>query len=372
MTNQINFRGQKPVFKSEFLDNAIKKENYESYFLGNKNIDGNLCDLFLIRYDRGDYNAVIQYGKEEQEYASGATFMYHNVINKISSGYSEIYHRAIRQGLLKEETYHIGYSEEKSDIEFEEYINTEYYKNLPKQESLDVLWSLSDESRDKADKIYNEKLKNYNKEYEKSGKIIPKDPSSNSYFVFESKEDAIKYCEDGKGYFETHKCVSKEHISSVAHERNFSMKLYTLHFKNKKIKEMKSTEDILPKLKSKINSNSEKYNLLSVLKHLYINDSELMICRESSHHSLENGETFPEYIFISENELNQLLAGVKNTVPQIIDSISLKDDSVSVLNINKESAILSHNHHYKGEKFFGGIHFDIATLELIKEEMQTN
>jgi len=230
----VEYKGQKPIFESEFLENVISEENYKSYFLGNYNYENSIVDLFMIIYKKsGLCNCIMKFGEEDSEYSSGSVFMFRDVIKKKDSPYSEIYYRALAEKIIIEKDVYIGYSEAKADEEYLMFNNSSYFKNKPKQIEIEMLLSMDEKDYDQAYLEHEKAVEIYDEEYLKNHDTIPKSNLLTGYHIFKDEAEAISYCSNGKGYFEKYLCINEDHISNVPYCQDFLAKFIEISQKNK-------------------------------------------------------------------------------------------------------------------------------------------
>jgi hypothetical protein len=226
-----SYRGVRPLFESEFKDNALTTENYKSHFLGHAiDMNGYKSDLYLIEYVKGGfsidrYNAIIKYAEDDPCYSSGLCFMINALVYKQS--YNEalvtLYKRAIKAGILKEKSYIVGYSEKLNDLEDEKYYNSEYYLNRPENVNYlsKEIEAMSDDDVFQLEKETKQKQNDYDNAYRKEHGSVPIAPvlKNPKYHTFESEKEAQKYC--GK-YWRKVNAFSKSHLNEIVKEIDFN------------------------------------------------------------------------------------------------------------------------------------------------------
>lgn len=222
---QIRYNGRKPIYKSEFLDNAIKKENYESHFLGYAiDMNNNRSDLFFITYESGEHNAIVKFGKQDQDYSSGISFMYRDAALSKTGALNTLYRRAVKSGLLLEKTAYVGYSPKYQEKIDDAYFYSDYFKGLPE------FYCGSDEEKSKE---YELNVEEYNKNYAIEFGEVPKEPENLKYHIFESKEEAIKLCGE-HGVFEKISYSNENHLREIVDNKNFFGKAFNNAMKTMK------------------------------------------------------------------------------------------------------------------------------------------
>lgn len=223
----ISYNGQTPLFQSEFLEEAENGgQNFKSVFLGNAiDMNGFNSDLFLITYKSGDINAIVKYGKEDEEYQSGATFLWRAAITGENEALFTLYKRAVESGCLVEKEAVIGFSSTKDDMEYEKYFNSDYYKNRPSlvqlYDSFKAL-NLSDEEEEKREAEHNAKCEAYDEEYlKKHGKLPKLANMVNCFHIFENLEEAEKLCSADGGIYEVVTYTTESHLAAIGEEKNY-------------------------------------------------------------------------------------------------------------------------------------------------------
>lgn len=218
---------QDTIYPSIFKGATFKDDGFKSNYLGVYYHESKYVDLYFVEYQNGSINAVFQMGEEEREYGSGSTFMYHNQVSKVSSPYSEIYKRAVKEGLLVEKTRIVGISDIKLDADYAEYGKTEYCKNKPDAIAFyDQLSTIDDEDLiEKMEQEFEVSVKNYDEDYCREHGDIPKNPAHAHYAEFNSIEEAREMCPRGKGYFVVVKAVDDHHLDAILLKENLNHKL---------------------------------------------------------------------------------------------------------------------------------------------------
>ena len=362
MTKSIEYKEQKPRFQSEFLDNAIKKENYESNFLGNVNIDSNICDLFLILYKNGHYNSIIVFGEDEQEYSSGLTFLFSDTVNKKVSGFSEIYKRAVESGLFVEKNVYIGHSEERNNLNYDAYLKTEYCQNKPKKMNLSDLYLLSDEEIDKVERKEDKELDRYKRKYLESGKKIPNNPLFDFFIIFDSKDEAIEYSRKD-GYFEKHKSVSKEHSSAIGHK--ISSKFFKIYKKKELFSKLEKKDEILQELKSLAKLDNKHLLLDEAIEELYTKEETFFFVSKYNNECPQKNYNKFYNFYLLRTEINSLL--FLNEKNDISFDFELKDLGLRISKVEKNKIILEQENYYEGDLFLSHICLDFDTLKSLSE-----
>lgn len=214
-----------------------------------RNSNKELVDLYLLKYKNGDINPVYQFGDEDHEYGSGGdNLMYIHLANNRKSEYSEIYKRSLKKGLLKENIYFAGYSCSYDEVLDEKYRNTDYAKGLPKVNDYygaEKMKSMSEENIDKAIDSYDEDMKQYKEKYKSEYGSIPKSPSFTHMHVFDSLEEAKRYCPLGTGRFNKFNAINEQHLEVLVNKKDFHSKIRQ---DERKLKEERNPQSENPSL----------------------------------------------------------------------------------------------------------------------------
>jgi hypothetical protein len=232
---QVKYKDQEPQFQSEFLDDITSgQDSYSVTFLGNYmeptiSTKGPIpVDLYFVQYQDGLINTVYQFGDEPSDYGSGSVLAYRGLLQGNNNGYTEVYRRAVKEGLIKEKTSFVGFSEILDEKEQEEYFNSDYFLNRPDREFHFENTSYDELSDDEYDKLENKlevELEEYRKNYIKEHGSLPKRELGINYHIFESLEQARELCPPGQGYFKKITYSSDEHLAEIVRNENFNHKI---------------------------------------------------------------------------------------------------------------------------------------------------
>lgn len=237
----VQYKAQQPIYPSAFLEDIITpQDRYKVTFLGNHHEQNMRVDLYLVKYEDGSLNSVYQYDENIEAYCSGVGGMYNDVMNGVDSAQSEIYKRAIKEGLLKESFVYIGYSELYQDNAIEEYFGSKYYEERPLHRFMEDgdIDDLSEDEDVEYEKDFNLKVEAYDKQFIENVGPIPKDKTDSSYHTFESLDEARNFCSDNKGIFNKFSTTSDAHTEHIGRNMNFTSK-----FLYEKIKQKESDND---------------------------------------------------------------------------------------------------------------------------------
>lgn len=232
---KVEYKNQEPMYQSNFLDDILNpNERYTVTFLGNYdeptiNSEKKVpTDLYFVQYSNGSINTVFQYGDEPSQYGSGSSSAYSSLARGKNDGYAEVYKRAVKEGLIKETTSIVGYSEILEERQSEEYFESDYYKNRPDREfyfGSKTYDDLSDDEYDELEEKVDKEKEEYDKKYIAEHGSIPNSGLDKSYHIFDSLEQARELCPPGKGYFKKVTYSSTEHLEAIVREENFGAKI---------------------------------------------------------------------------------------------------------------------------------------------------
>ena len=160
---------------------------------------GTMSDIyFCLNKVSGNFNMLIRFGEQGENYSSGIDFVYRDTINNFLENKQKLTIReialklAIEKGYFSEKVFYVGFSEKKANENDEVYFNSLYYKNRPAYKLYDE--EMNFEEFEKANKKVKGMQEEYDEQYKIEEKIIP--PLPNKYdFIFNSIEEMNSYCE---------------------------------------------------------------------------------------------------------------------------------------------------------------------------------
>lgn len=278
---RVSYKGQEPIYSSNFLDDILENnQNYKVTFLGNHKLASQEVDLYFVEYKKdtpdGRINAVYQYGNDPSEYGSGAVFMYMAERNGLQTPYAEIYKRAVSAGLLVEKEYFVGYSEEKQNELDNAYFESDYIKNKPDymafREGLSE--DLSEDEIDKREEEFDAQVAQYDKNYKSLHGQIPVSSVDKNYHVFDSYEEAKKYCNlPENGFYTRLRAVNAEHLDCIASALSCSSKFLYGKQARERSNEFKQCRQVISEVKKELAVIVSALKLKSEKNHVSIVDS---------------------------------------------------------------------------------------------------